>query len=67
MLLCGMAEVALGKLALTKTTNVAVKDFANMMVSDHGKANEKLMQLLKQKISLYQLQLMQITRKKWMI
>lgn len=45
----GMAEVALGKLALTKTTNASVKDFANMMVSDHGKANEKLMTIAKAK------------------
>ncbi|WP_179412519.1 DUF4142 domain-containing protein [Mucilaginibacter sp. E4BP6] len=38
----GLAEVALGKLALTKTTNQAIKDFANMMVTDHGKANAAL-------------------------
>lgn len=45
----GMAEVALGKLALTKTTNPSVKDFATMMVSDHGKANEKLATIAKAK------------------
>ncbi len=39
----GMAEVELGKLALTKSTNAQVKEFATMMVSDHGKANEELM------------------------
>ncbi|MEJ5996297.1 DUF4142 domain-containing protein [Pedobacter sp. Du54] len=39
----GMAEVELGKLALTKATNSQVKEFASMMVSDHGKANEELM------------------------
>jgi len=38
----GLAEVALGKLALTKTTNAAIKDFASMMVMDHGKANAEL-------------------------
>jgi len=38
----GMAEVALGKLALQKTTNAQIKDFANMMVTDHGKANDEL-------------------------
>jgi len=45
----GMAEVALGKLALTKTANAKVKEFANMMVNDHGKANEELMALAKSK------------------
>ncbi|NCD71949.1 DUF4142 domain-containing protein [Mucilaginibacter agri] len=45
----GMAEVALGKLALEKSTNPSVKEFATMMVSDHGKANEKLMALAKTK------------------
>lgn len=38
----GMAEVALGKLALSKSSNAQVKDFANMMVMDHGKANDEL-------------------------
>lgn len=45
----GMAEVALGKLALTKTGNAKVKEFADMMVNDHGKANEELMALAKAK------------------
>ncbi len=38
----GMAEVALGKLALEKSSNARVKEFATMMVSDHGKVNEEL-------------------------
>src|ERR1700750_408073 len=38
----GMAEVALGKMALSKTSNAQIKSFANMMVMDHGKANEEL-------------------------
>ena len=38
----GMAEVALGKLALSKSSNAKIKDFANMMVTDHGKANDEL-------------------------
>jgi putative membrane protein len=38
----GMAEVELGKLALSKSTNAKVKEFADMMVNDHGKANEEL-------------------------
>ncbi len=45
----GMAEVALGKLALSKTTNLSIKDFATMMVTDHGKANEKLAGIAKAK------------------
>lgn len=45
----GMAEVALGKLALEKSTNAQVKEFATMMVADHGKANEELMAIAKMK------------------
>jgi putative membrane protein len=45
----GMAEVALGKLALSKSTNAKIKDFAQMMVTDHGKANDELMSIAKSK------------------
>jgi putative membrane protein len=45
----GMAEVALGKLALTKTANAKIKEFATMMVTDHGKANDELMSIAKTK------------------
>jgi len=45
----GIAEVALGKLALTKTSNSQLKDFANMMITDHGKANDELMAIAKTK------------------
>ena len=45
----GMAEVALGKLALTKTSSAKIKDFANMMVTDHGKANAELASIAKGK------------------
>jgi putative membrane protein len=38
----GMAEVEFGKLALEKANNAKVKDFASMMVKDHGMANEEL-------------------------
>lgn len=45
----GMAEVELGKLALEKGTSQQVKDFAGMMVKDHGMANTELMTLAQQK------------------
>jgi putative membrane protein len=45
----GMAEVALGKLALQKTSNPKIKDFANMMITDHGKANDELKAIAKAK------------------
>ncbi|KQN38376.1 DUF4142 domain-containing protein [Pedobacter sp. MC2016-05] len=41
----GMAEVELGKLALQKSSNAQVKEFATMMVNDHGKANTELMEI----------------------
>jgi putative membrane protein len=45
----GMAEVALGKVAVEKATNPQVKECAEMMVADHGKANEELMAIAKTK------------------
>jgi putative membrane protein len=45
----GMAEVALGQLAQQKATNPEVKAFGAQMVTDHTKANEKMMALAKQK------------------
>jgi putative membrane protein len=37
-----MLEVQLGTLALTKATSPKVKEFAQMMIDDHSKANEEL-------------------------
>lgn len=45
----GRAEVELGNLAMAKTTNSSVKDFANMMVTDHTRSNEELMAMAKNK------------------
>ena len=45
----GMAEVELGKLAATKATNAEVKKFAQMMVTDHSKANDELKALAAKK------------------
>ena len=45
----GLAEVELGKLALTKATNAEVKKFAQQMVDDHSKANAELKTLAAQK------------------
>lgn len=45
----GMAEVEFAKLALTKTTDPQLKEFATMMVTDHGKANEELIAIAKMK------------------
>lgn len=45
----GMAEVELSKLALQKSSNAQVKEFATMMVTDHGNANMELMEIAKTK------------------
>ena len=45
----GMTEVELSKLAQQKATNAKAKEFADMMVMDHNKANEELKSLAKAK------------------
>ncbi|QXV66217.1 DUF4142 domain-containing protein [Mucilaginibacter sp. 21P] len=45
----GMTEVAAGKVAAEKATNAQVKEFAAMMVTDHTKVNEELMEIAKKK------------------
>ncbi len=45
----GMAEVALGQLAVEKAASSDVKKFGQRMVDDHSKANDELKQLAAQK------------------
>jgi len=45
----GMTEVALGKLALSKSSNTDVKQFAQKMVQDHGQADQQLASLAQSK------------------
>jgi putative membrane protein len=45
----GMAEVALGKMAVAKGTNPQIKDFGKMMITDHSKANAELASIAKSK------------------
>ncbi len=45
----GMAEVALGRLAVERGTNAQVKQFAGQMIEDHSKAGDKLKSLAHQK------------------
>ena len=45
----GQMEVDLGQLAASKATSSDVKNFANRMVTDHGKAGDELKSLLSQK------------------
>lgn len=44
-----MAEVEISKLALERATTPAVKEFAQTMVTEHGKANDELKNLASQK------------------
>ena len=45
----GMMEVDAANLALQKSKNPAVKEFAQMMITDHGKANNELKAIAQQK------------------
>jgi putative membrane protein len=43
----GMTEVQLGQLAAQRASSDAVKQFANRMVEDHGKSNQRVTRLAK--------------------
>ncbi|MGY3214224.1 DUF4142 domain-containing protein [Mucilaginibacter sp. HD30] len=45
----GLAEVALGKMAMAKGNSTEIKNFGNMMVKDHGMANSELMTIAQKK------------------
>ena len=45
----GMAEVQLGQLGANSAQSEDVKEFANKMVTDHGKANDELKSLAEEK------------------
>jgi len=45
----GMAEVQLGELAERNGRSAAVKRFGQLMVTDHGRANQQMMALAQQK------------------
>lgn len=45
----GMTEVGLGKMVINRTSNQKIREFAHMMVADHGKANTELIEIAKKK------------------
>lgn len=45
----GLAEIAMAKVALSKSRDPKVQDFATRMVNDHGKANAELASLAQAK------------------
>jgi len=45
----GMTEVEVGKIALAKSQDPAIRDFAQKMVDDHSKANSELAQIAEAK------------------
>src|SRR6476619_579519 len=48
----GMMEVELGKIAQEKAHNKRVKDYADMLVADHTKANDDLKSIASSKVTM---------------
>ena len=48
----GMTEIESANVALTNATSDRVKAYANMMIADHGKANQELMSLASGRVTL---------------
>lgn len=48
----GMMEVQTGKMAQQQGSNPRVKDFGNMMVTDHGQANDQLKSIVGSRINI---------------
>src|SRR3954451_14903514 len=48
MMMANMAEIQLGQMASERASSSEVKSFAQMMVTDHTKANQELMPLAQQ-------------------
>src|SRR5690606_36726419 len=44
-----LAEIGLTNLAISRTNNPVIKDYANMMLKDHGAANDEIITLAKSK------------------
>lgn len=45
----GITEISMANLAISKTGNKEITDFANMMLKDHGAANDELIALARSK------------------
>jgi len=61
----GLAEINFANLAINKTSNEQIEAYANMMLKDHGSANEELMALAKSKNITLPLTISKEHQKRW--
>ena len=61
----GLAEVRLGQLAVDRSTDSSVRDFAQMMITDHSKANDELKGLVEGRAVTVPADLPQAEQKTW--